>query len=797
MWYVIGILAGRLLVVPPGGLFLLAGVLLSLALIGRRELSWPLPGLLLAMGWLNVTLATAVLSPLDLRHTQDGAPELVWVRARLARDPVLRLDTRAGEERWRSQVLVRVEAIKQRGRWQPAQGPVLARVPTRLPDAYHAGQGVEIYGILRPPALPIAEGLFDYRQHLRWQGIHFELITQDLRDWRLLGDPRAMAGLAHRFQNWARRTLSHGLPEDQQVRLLWAMVLGWRTALTDEVAEPFMQSGTMHLFAISGLHVALLAGMLVTLLRVLQVPRAGGALIVIPLLWFYAMVTGWQASAVRATIMMNVVILGWSLRRPPDLLNSLCAAALVILFGAPLQLFRASFQLSFFVVLTMALLLPVLEQFRQRILSPDPMLPPELLTAKQRMLRAVGRWGLGSFAVSLAAWLGSWPLIAHYFHLVTPASLLVNVLMVPLGAMVLTSALGSLVTGAWALPLAECFNHAAWLGMTGMVHLSETAAAAPGAWWYVASPGWWRILLFYGVLTAFVGGQCWRAERRRWLPWLMGLPLLALGGAAWWNRDLVRITVLSPDGEGIVRVDAPGRRADLLVDCGGDRTVTRLTLPLLAAQGVNRLPTLVLTHGDIRHVGGAGLLAESIPIDVVSTSGLKFRSPGYNQFLANLTNEPSARQIVFRGDQVAGWDVLYPEPGDQFARADDKTLVLARTIHEIRILLLSDLAASGQARLQQSGQGLEAELVVAGMPLNEQPLSPELLAAIAPRVVVLADTEWPPSQQAPSALCARIEKTGATVLRISQEGSVTVEVRPSGWEVRSRRGTTLRFHAPP
>ncbi|MCP5515788.1 MAG: ComEC/Rec2 family competence protein [Verrucomicrobiales bacterium] len=797
LWYVAGLLLGWALPWSSPLLFLPAFGLLGVALFASRGGVRALRALLVSMGWLNVTLATTPLSPFDLRQAHDGEPELVRLRGIIDRDPEPRRVVRNGEEQWRTRVILSTRAVAVREVWEPARGRVLAQLPALLPDGHHAGQAVEVYGILRHPAGPVVEGLFDWRQHLRLQGIHFELETRDLRDWRRWGNRDVPAGLPHRFRDWARRTLSRGLPEDEPVRLLWAMVLGWRTGLTDEVAEPFMHSGTMHLFAISGLHVALLAGILVAVLRVLQAPRAACGALVIPLLWFYVAATGWQASAVRATIMMTVVILGWSLRRPSDLLNSLCVAALVILLAAPLQLFRAGFQLSFCVVLTLAVLLPVLEQAPARMLAVDPMLAPELVTGGQRLLRSSGRWALGSLMVSLSAWLGSGPLVAHYFHLVTPVSLGVNVLMVPLGAGVLMSALASLATGAWAAPLAECFNHTAWLGMTTMLRLSETAAELPGAWWQVASPGWWRILLFYAVLFGLVGGQCWRAGRRRWAPWLVGLPVVALTVAGWWERALVRVTIIAPDGGGVVWSDAAGGSEDLLVDCGDERAVDRLVRPLLASRGVNRVRTLALTHGDVRHTGGAAWLVENLPVRTVGVSGLPFRSPGYRSFLAGLTNGDPTVRTVFRGDRLAGWHVLYPGPEDGFPRADDKALVLARVVHGVRLLLLSDLGEAGQGVLLRSGQSLAAEVVVTGIPLNEEPLGPELLARISPRVVVLADAEWPPSRRAPAAVVRRIEASGAVVLPVSQEGAITLELRPSRWELRTMSGRRLRLAAPP
>src|SRR5207249_923391 len=231
------------------------------------------------------------------------------------------------------------------------------------------------------------------------------------------------------FRDWAQRTLARGLgPEDESLRLLWAMVLGWKPALTQEVSQPFMRTGTLHIFAISGLHIALIAWILVNLLRLIQVPRGPCGAIVIPLIWFYTAVTGWQASAIRSTVMMTIIVAGWALKRPSHLLNSLAAAALIILIWDPQQLFQAGFQLSFFVVLGLALITPSLEKVRQSLLKTDPLLPDELRPRWQRWFRTLASHVTAGLATSFAAWIGSLPLIAYYFYMVTPVSLFANLL---------------------------------------------------------------------------------------------------------------------------------------------------------------------------------------------------------------------------------------------------------------------------------------------------------------------------------------------------------------------------------
>ena len=287
--------------------------------------------------------------------------------------------------------------------------------------------------------------------------------------------------------NWSKQTLALGLPvEDEPLRLLWAMTLGWRTAFTGDISEPFLRAGTMHLFAIDGLRIALISGMLVALLRVLQVSRAWCGLIAIPAIWFYTAATGWEPSAIRASVMMTVVLGGWALKRPGDTVNSLAAAAFIILLWEPRQLFEASFQLSFFVVLVIALMLPPLNKISDRLLRHDPLLPDELLPRWRRALNAALRLFARYCALSLAAWVGSIPLSAKYFHLFSPVSTPANIVAVPLGTLALMSNLGALVCGTWLPWATELFNHAAWFFMVAMTDVSEWATKIPGAFFYVA-----------------------------------------------------------------------------------------------------------------------------------------------------------------------------------------------------------------------------------------------------------------------------------------------------------------------
>ena len=793
--YAGGIVLGRYSpwLVPLPMLFAAALGLAGAALAKSAWHTWLIGPLLLVTGWTNLSARTAIISPFDLRILAGEEVEYVTLRGTLLETPAYRIFERGEGEEHRSLARIEVTALGRNQQWQPAFGRVAASMPGILGPEFFAGQSIEVTGLLRRPKGPAAEGLFDYRAYLQWQGIYRQLQVESTNDWQIVRTLHSSVAppWADRFQNWAQATLAWSLPgPDEAVRLLWAMSLGWKTALTNEVSEPSMRTGTSHVFAISGLHIALIAGILVSLLRVAQLSRGFCGLVVIPLIWFYTAATGWQSSAIRSTIMMSVVIAGWALKRPSDLLNSLAAAGFIILLWEPQQLFQASFQLSFSVVMSIALMLPPLDQLRQRLLQTDPFLPPELRPRWRRWLDGPLHYLSTSLATSLAAWLGAMPLVAYYFYLVTPVSLLANLIVVPLSSLALMTSLGSLICGHWAPPFTELFNQSGWFWMRCMVLFSEWAARLPGAYFYVRPPTLLQFAVYYLLLAGLLTGWLFRPNVRRWAALTMAL--LGLLGLWHWHKERtqVRLTVL-PMGSGVVFVDAPGRRNDLLVDCGNASGAEFVAKPFLHAQGVNRLPRLLLTHGDLAHVGGTELLAGQFAVEQFVTSPARFRSQAYRQIIEKLEQSPQRWQQVQRGDRLGPWTVLHPEEGDRFAQADDSAVVLAGEIHGTRVLLLSDLGKRGQQVLLEREKDLRSDIVVAGLPAQDEPLNVALLKAIQPRIIIVCTSDFPASARGSRQLRKRLSDLGVPVFYVHETGAVTLGLGKQGWEITTMAGGRL------
>jgi len=242
--YVGGITIADLLPLSP--VLLLSGSLslAVMALIWSRGRSLLLYPLILLTGWTNLTLHTAILSPEDLRCILGGQTELVTVRGILHETPTQRIYEHDEKESWRTTARIDVAALQvNRQDWQRATGRMAVTTPGILTN-FFAGQAVEISGVAGPPRGAPAEGTFDYRSYLKEQGIYYQLKAAKEGDWQVIWSPAAKP-LADRFRSWAKVALAKGLSvEDESLRLEWALMLGWKTALTEEVSEPFVRAAT-------------------------------------------------------------------------------------------------------------------------------------------------------------------------------------------------------------------------------------------------------------------------------------------------------------------------------------------------------------------------------------------------------------------------------------------------------------------------------------------------------------------------------------------------------------------------
>ena len=319
----------------------------------------------------------------------------------------------------------------------------------------------------------------------------------------------------------ASRELSRGVGEGaRSVAIVRAMVLGIRGEIPREAEACFKASGTIHVFAISGLHVIIVFQILSLALRALSLPRwrAWGRwarwALAAAALCFYVTLTGGRPSAVRACTMTLLYTAAFAADRRPDPITALLVAAALILAAAPMQILDLGFLFSFACVGGILLAWPFVHHATELVLRrarTEERRP--LRTGWRRLAWGAGKWLRRTVEVSLVAWLASAPLTAMCFGRLSPVAILCNVPVIPLAMATVWIAAGSLFL-ACVLPSAVPFaNRLAALTTDWMARCAEAAASIPGAAWEVEPWPPWAVALWYAVLAGAL--LAWRALGRR------------------------------------------------------------------------------------------------------------------------------------------------------------------------------------------------------------------------------------------------------------------------------------------
>lgn len=285
-------------------------------------------------------------------------------------------------------------------------------------------------------------GAFDYGRYLQRQGIYATGYARR-DDWQIVG---------HGQVPWYNpKRLQHTLVEryralhitGDELGTLSALSLGYRENLDNDLKLSFSRAGAMHVLAVSGLHTGILFAVLVALLTGFGLwkpfyeergKRIALAVTITAMMWLYAALTGWSPSVVRSVIMVTIAELAYVLYERGNTLNTIAAAAVLILLCRPTDLFSVGFQLSFAAVTAIVVLNPIFNRY-----VPQP---------RNRVLN----YFVQLIITSLSAQLGTLPLTLHYFSSASNYFLITNMMVLPLATIVMIGALLVLTIG-WITPL--------------------------------------------------------------------------------------------------------------------------------------------------------------------------------------------------------------------------------------------------------------------------------------------------------------------------------------------------------
>jgi ComEC/Rec2-related protein len=603
------------------------------------------------------------------------------------------------------------------------------------------GDELRLRGMLGPIPPARNPGVFDLRAYLARGDVHDAIFVRYASDGVILrtGGGSLITRCAGRTRDWMEATLSRDLEDSPEVRaMINGMALGIRHESPGDIEEPFQQTGTLHLFAVAGLHVGIIAQLLWIVASLLRLPRAAAASCIIPTLFFYSAITGLHVSSVRAATMAAFLLGGILFERPVLALNSLAGAALLILAVDSNQFFTSGFQLSFAVVAAILLLQSIIFQALLRLSRTDPLLPRSLVSRRRRIFEQVYRFVASGISVSTAAWIGSLVLIIWYFYLITPISLLANLAVVPIAFCVLAVGLMSLVSAPVSHAISVVFNNANWSLAKMILALVQLFARVPTGHLYVEPPHWPR------------------------------------GATA-------EIEVLDAGAGAAIHLRSGG--SDWLFDAGSARGYEQFLRDYLHFRGIDRLDGTFLSHGDAQHIGGANMVIDDFRPARVVDSNASDRSSVHRVLMERLQR----REIVCRGQILNLCDrisarILWPPPNSHTKAADDQALVAQLLIDQkYRVLLVSDSGRATEQALLGRRAELKSDVLIKGQHYSGESGSIEFLRAVQPELIIASSVDFPVRERIPDRWAKMVRQRGIRLFRQDEAGAVRLQFFRDGW----------------
>jgi len=310
---------------------------------------------------------------------------------------------------------------------------------------YDYGDRIKIKGKLRIPRGAGKKGEFDWQRYLSYQGVWVEVNTGKVEVIEK-GRGNPIFSLAYKSGDWVRELIDKTLPHLHR-SILKGILLGDKESLPPDILNSFRETGTAHVLVVSGLHVGLVLFIIFLLFRTAGLSSKLTSFLALPLLWYYALLTGFRPPVVRATFMATTGLVCFLVDRQTSPLIILSLAALLILIINPLNLFTVSFQLSFVAVGGIVYLTPYIMDKLKKL--------PSFLK--------------GPLSISSAAQLSLLPLLAFYFHQLPLIGIVTNLLIVPLITIILALGFLSCFLGIVSLKASQIIANTNWLTMEALL----------------------------------------------------------------------------------------------------------------------------------------------------------------------------------------------------------------------------------------------------------------------------------------------------------------------------------------
>jgi len=775
--FVAGIALGALLSVPQ---FLLAVLLLGLGLLIARVLftSFRARDIVLLIAIFSIAgisngFTRARSLPLDAlaEYGRDHLrPGDTWVIEGVVRAASL---YRSGES---ARYLVDVDTLRTPAGPQALRGGVSLRCPDPAARIW-PGERLRMKGRYDPTLSAVNFDVSSSEDYYRARGIH----TASTAHWRgiekVAEAPHSLAYWAARLRQAQAELFARYIPADS-VPFVLAVWLGESFLADPTEYDAFIASGTAHVLSVSGVHVAIIYVTLQALLSGFVRDRRLRALIIIAAVFAFAVLAGARVATMRSAFMFALFLAAELVEREPDAPTCLGLCAFLFLAWDPRLVFDAGFLLSFVSVASILL-------FNEALI--------------ERMPKKLG--GLRpAIGTTLSAQVLPFPFAATFFHVLPVYGVLANLIVVPLLTAILWLCVMTLVFGAmWSAPGA-IFGQATHMAVGLVRALVTWVVTVPGSTLSVSTPMFYAVPFFWA--SAWFLGRALKSpdgSRRAWITAACcGVLAIALW-SPWWQASGVDVIDVGHGDAILVRSPAGGT---MLID-GGDQSEFRdcgrsIVAPFLRAQGVSHLDYVVCTHPDRDHSGGLFYVLRNFSVGTLVLQGVPSAHP-LEAGLVRLAGELGVPvQRAMRGDAVAlpgaTVEVLYPDAAVRATESvNNLSVVLRVSWPGFSLLTTGDIEALAEAHLVAAGE-CRADFLKVPHHGSATSSTPNLLAAVAPRVALCSTDAGPNRRPVAAVVEKRYAGLQVPLLRTEQLGGLRVRQRGDAYVVegaRAARGYTL------
>lgn len=707
-------------------------------------------------------------------HARDHPGAIYRIEGRVTQTPVHTPDT--------TYMAVRLAAdrVWASGEPAPAAGGVVLRWsdPAR---AVHPGERIAVEGRIDPLLGDVNLGTRGIEDFYRTHGVHSTMRVRG-DAVRVLSRPRVDPRYwASRLRHWEATVFTRAAPPEVTpfLRAVW---LGDRGDYADADYQPFLETGTAHILAVSGVHVGIVYLALQWVLGGVIRSRKRLAAVIILAVFLFALAAGARPPIFRAALMIALYLAADLLDREPDAPSALGIAALLMLVPNPALLGDTGFLLSFS---SLASILIYCEPINAR-------------------LEAVPRGVRENLAAALGVSVLPHPVSAHAFHVIPLAGPVANLLVIPLLGGVLWLCMLTVAAAPFSLGAASLFGHAAAPLVAAINWSARTAAALPLSSIQVTSPTWIACAFF---LAGAIGLARWLhggAHPRRWLG-AAGVALLCAW--AFWRpiAPPAGLDFLDVGHGDATFIRTPGGTT-LLIDAGNEteyiRAGSRTVVPWLLAHGIDALDYLVITHPDQDHIGGAFPVLDRIRVGTVVLWPDPTDDPSEQALIARCAEANIPVLRAGAGDSLpvdgARIGVAHPPRGATYTDINNLALVLHVTWPGMNALLTGDIELEAERALLPSVSPVD--ILKAPHHGSHTSSGPAFLDATAPRVAIVSTRGSAVREPVGRGVLPRYEERGIRVLRTDHAGGI--RMRQHGEELiittaRGQRGYSLAPRARP